>query len=99
MYGNFGAKRTIPISNLRASTQALLIRDQCERLSQLPNVSSSALRAPAPASPRPTTKRHRNKQVMMLAADANSRVLARPAAAPLTGRRSAAGTLPEPARG
>src|SRR5215510_5882455 len=45
-------------------------------------------------SPQPTAKRHRNKRVPMLAADANSRALARLAAAQQPDRRSAAGTLP-----
>src|SRR5215472_543138 len=82
-----------------ASTQTHFIRDRCEYLSQPPNVSSAAPRVPAPASPRTTSKRHRNKQVLMLAAGADSRVLARLAAAQQLDRRSAAGTLPAPGRG
>src|SRR5215467_14972317 len=82
-----------------ASTQTHLIRDRCEYLSQPPNVSSAAPRVPAPASPRTTSKRYRNKPVPTLAAGANSRVLARLAAAPQPDRRSAAGTLPAPVRG
>jgi hypothetical protein len=69
-----------------ASTQAHLISDRCERLSQLPNVSSAAPLVPAHASPRPTSKRHRNKQVPMLAAGADSPALARLAAAQQTDR-------------
>src|SRR5215831_5109270 len=83
----------------RGRAQAHLIRDRCARLSQPPNVSSATPRAPAPPSPQPTAKRHRNKRVPMLAAGANSRALARLAAAQQPDRRSAAGTLPAPARG
>src|SRR6516162_2567992 len=68
-----------------------LIRDRCERLSQPPNVSSAAPRVPAPASPRLTPERHRNKQAPMLAAGANSPALARLAAARQRDRRSDAG--------
>src|SRR5215831_5952576 len=78
---------------------AHLIRDRCERLSRPRNVSSATPRVPAPASPRPTSKKHRNKQVPTLAAGASSRVLARRVAAQQPDRRSAAETLPELAPG
>src|SRR5262249_26819281 len=78
---------------------AHLIRDRCERLSQPPNVSSAAPRVPAPASPRTTSKRYRNRQVPTLSAGATSRVLARLAAAQQPDRGSREGTPPAPARG
>src|SRR5262249_61721416 len=68
-----------------------LIRGRYGRLSQPLNVAS--------ASPRQTSERHRNKQVPMLAAGADSRVLARLAAAQQLDRQSAAGKFPVPARG
>ena len=51
------------------------------RLSRPPTVSSVAPGARARASPRPTARRHRNRPARMLAAGADSRVPATPAAA------------------
>jgi tripartite-type tricarboxylate transporter receptor subunit TctC len=95
----FGGNRPCPKSlPCPASRQTHLIRHRRERPSRPPSVSSAAPRAQARASPRPTAKRHRNKPARMLAAGADSPVPARPAAARQLDRRSAAGTLPEPAR-
>ena len=58
-----------PSHNAVIGAQAFVIPDQCGRLSQPPNASSAAPRGAAPASPRPTGRRHRNRQVTTPAAD------------------------------
>src|SRR5271169_6689341 len=75
-----------------------LTRHRCERLSPPPSVSSVAPQTRVQASTWRISKSNRNRPGRMLAAGANSQVLARPDAARQPDRRSAEGIALEPAQ-